>query len=71
MLPENCPVCGEPKSRTPGPFDKHPDHTRYSCGSTTMSLAEGFHLRKGEPRDEALWKKHLNDSGRRLADPML
>lgn len=36
-----------------------------------MSLAEGFHVRKGEPRDLALWKMHLNDTGRRLADPLL
>lgn len=68
MLPDNCPECGEPGTT---PRRVLPDHRRYRCGSTTMSLAEGFHARKGEPRDLALWKKHLNDTGRRLADPML
>lgn len=71
MLPETCPACGEPKTRNPGPSDTHPDQTRYRCGSTTMSLAEGFHIRKGEPRDEALWKKRLNDTGPRIGDPRL
>lgn len=68
MPAETCPECGEPA--WPGRRDI-PDQRRYQCGSTTMSLAEGFHARMREPRDVALWKKHLNEPGRRLADPML
>lgn len=50
-FPEACPRCGEPSQMK---WDKHPDQTRYKCGSTTMMLAEGFHIQHRDPREEAL-----------------
>lgn len=67
-FPETCPTCGEPAQRK---WDKHPHHTRYKCGSTTMMLAEGFHVEGRDPRQEALWKQHLAKTGRTMRDPML
>lgn len=67
-FPETCPNCGEPAQRK---WDKHPDHTRYKCGSTTMMIAEGFHVQDRDPRLEALWKQHLARTGRTMGDPML
>lgn len=67
-FPEECPTCGEPAAKR---WDKYSDQTRYRCGTTSMMLAEGVHIENHDPRQEALWKKHLNDTGRRLADPML
>ena len=40
-FPETCPTYGAPAAKR---WDKYPDQTRYKCSSTTMMLAEGFHL---------------------------
>lgn len=67
-FPEACPGCGLPAAKR---WDKYPDQTRYKCGSTTMMIAEGFHVQGFDPREEALYKQHLARTGRTMADPML
>lgn len=67
-FPEACPTCGAPANRK---WDKHPDQTRYRCGTTTMMLADGFHIQNHDPREEALYKQHLARTGRTMGDPML
>lgn len=63
-----CPTCGAPAAKK---WDKYPDQTRYRCGSTTMMIAEGFHVQNHDPREEALYKQHLTRTGRTMGDPML
>lgn len=60
MLPERCPVCGAERYRVDDQIA--PRNASYTCRSTTMSLAEGFHMTSA--RDVALWRQLLVATGR-------
>lgn len=66
--PTECPACSEARTR-----HNRNGEAGFSCGSTTMSIREGFTIcakpREDRPRERALYRQHLRRESK--CDPLV